>query len=67
MLEPDRTAPTCNPDVANPDCADFPTGEPSPSPSQPLQGPNNQVVSPFNGGDYSSGYVLGSLGVSTWF
>jgi hypothetical protein len=39
----------------------------SPDPVQPLSGPNNQVESPFNAGDYKSGYVLMHLGVTTWF
>jgi len=67
VLEPDRTAPSCNPDLAEPDCAAFAPNQVSPSPTQPLQGANNQVISPFNGGDYKSHYVLGSLGVTTWF
>ncbi|MBT8494346.1 MAG: outer membrane protein transport protein [Deltaproteobacteria bacterium] len=67
VIEPDRTTPVCNPDVDNPDCANFSPNSVSPSPTQPLQGPNNQVISPFNGGDYSSSYRILSLGVTTWF
>jgi long-chain fatty acid transport protein len=63
VLQPKRTVQECNPDVGNPDC---PNGD-VPNPVQPLQGENNQVVSPFNGGTYKSRYTLLSLGVTTWF
>jgi len=69
VLEPDRTVPSCNPSVTAPDCRDDEGVIDSsqhhwPSPTQPLSGPQNQTESPFNGGDYSSGYVLLALGVT---
>ncbi len=39
----------------------------SPDPTQPLQGPLNQIQSPFNAGKYESGYRLVSIGLTTWF
>ena len=38
-----------------------------PSPGQPLQKPISQVYNPINYGHYESGYLIGSLGVTTWF
>lgn len=38
-----------------------------PDPGQPLQGPRNQLESPFNAGRYESRYTLLSAGVTTWF
>jgi len=67
VVEPERVAPSCNPDLADPDCASFAANTVSPSPAQPLQGPNNQTISPFNAGTYKSGYALLSLGVTKWF
>jgi hypothetical protein len=72
VVEPDRTVEACNPDVANPGC---PPGagsvavqdRESPDPAQPLFEPALQFESPFNGGDYSSGYLMLSLGFTTWF
>lgn len=72
-LEADRTVPgDCNPDVANPGCEGTGTDTPvrereAPDPEQPLLGPFNQVQSPFNGGEYSQGYLILSLGVTAWF
>ena len=67
VLEGERTVSTnCNPDVATPTCAGFGRQD-LPSPAQPLQGQNNQVLSPFNDGTYDQSYLLLSLGVTTWF
>lgn len=72
VLEPDRTAPACNPTTAMPGCED-PANDTSfvdrnsPDPVQPLATQSQQVQSPFNGGTYSSGYLLASLGVTLWF
>ncbi|HTM22636.1 MAG TPA: outer membrane protein transport protein, partial [Kofleriaceae bacterium] len=69
VLEPSRTAPTCNPDVDNPACPGD-EGETDarlhgwPDPVQPLSGANNYVQNPINGGTYESGYMLLSLGVT---
>jgi long-subunit fatty acid transport protein len=72
VLQPDRTVAHCNPSVAEPGCENPGQETPvrdrtQPDPVQPLQGPFNQVQSPFNGGEYSSGYVLLSLGFTAWF
>jgi long-chain fatty acid transport protein len=72
VIEGDRTVAQCNPELGSLGCdgsgveaanAD----RTSPDPAQPLQGPNNQVESPFNGGKYSQGYVMFAVGVTTWF
>ena len=62
VLQPDRTVETCETSAAQPTC----DGE-HPDPIQPLRHRNNQWQNPFNGGDYSSGYALFSLGLTTWF
>ncbi len=72
VLEGDRTVATCNPTATDQGCSgtnsDASFGDrTAPDPAQPLQGPKNGTQSPFNGGDYSSGYILLSLGVTTWF
>jgi long-chain fatty acid transport protein len=72
-LEADRTVSAdCNPEVATPGCEGTGSDTPvrdrtSPDPEQPLLGPFNQVQSPFNGGEYSQGYLLGSVGVTSRF
>jgi long-subunit fatty acid transport protein len=40
---------------------------PAPDPAQPAQGEFAQEQSPFNDGEYKSGYLLFMLGVQTWF
>ena len=72
VFEGDRTVATCNPTVANPGCDGSGTDTPvadrtSPDPEQPLQGPNNQTQSPNNGGKYSQGYLLFSVGMTARF
>ena len=72
VIEPDRTVPECNPDLTNPGC---PPGSgmsgvndrEQPDPGQPSLSAGSQFQSPYNGGDYSSGYFMFSLGVTTWF
>ena len=72
-IEGKRTVPAdCNPDVDNPGCegtgADTPVRDrDQPDPEQPLLGPFNQFQSPFNGGEYEQGYLLGSFGVTSQF
>lgn len=72
VIEGDRTVESCNPTVDMPGCDGTGTDRPvnereQPDPEQPLQGPNNQVASPYNGGTYSQGYLLFSLGFSAKF
>jgi long-subunit fatty acid transport protein len=62
VLQPDRTVEACETSQAEPEC----DGD-HPDPIQPLRSRNNQFQNPINGGDYSSGYMLFSLGVTTWF
>jgi long-subunit fatty acid transport protein len=72
VLEPDRTVESCNPTTAMPGCEN-PADDTafadrtSPDPVQPLATQSQQVQSPFNGGTYSSGYLLASLGLTLWF
>jgi long-chain fatty acid transport protein len=63
VIQPNRDVVPCNTDAANRNC---PSND-VPSPALPLQNETNQRVSPFNGGSFKSGYVLLSLGVTTWF
>jgi hypothetical protein len=71
VIEPDRTAPVCNPDSSNRGCPEG-SGDAAvadraqPDPVQPLFDAGGQFQSPFNAGDYSSGYVMLSLGVTVW-
>ena len=72
VLEGDRTVEACEPNVGTEGCppgsGDMAVDErESPDPIQPLAGANQQVQDPFNGGDYSSSYVMLSLGVTAWF
>ncbi len=76
VLEPDITVAQCSPPdgptFTNPGCdgsgKDTPVRErTSPDPAQALQGPYNQIQSPFNAGLYQSGYVLLSAGVTFWY
>jgi long-chain fatty acid transport protein len=72
VLEGDRTVPECNPDVGMEGCPPGSGQEPvadreAPDPAQPLFQPSAQFQSPFNGGEYSSRYLMLSLGLSTWF
>lgn len=73
VLEPTRTVDSgCNPTETMPGCDG--TGEEAPAdertapdPIQPINDANNQAQSPFNDGTYEQGYVMFSLGVTTWF
>ena len=72
VMEGDRTVEACNPANNTEGCT--PGSEPlpvaertAPDPIQPLVNANQQFQSPFNGGQYSSGYLMVSLGVTTWF
>jgi hypothetical protein len=73
VLEGERTVTSaCNPSVEDPGCegsgADTPVRErDAPDPEQPLEGPFNQIQSPFNDGVYTQRYLQASLGVTTWF
>ncbi len=72
IFEGDRTVASCNPTVGSPGCDGSGTDTPvadrnAPDPEQPLQGPSNQVQSPYNGGAYSQGYLLFSFGATTHF
>lgn len=72
ILEGDRTALACNPDTGTEGCppgsGQLPVRErEAPDPAQPLLQPDQQFQSPFNGGEYSSGYLIFSLGVTAWF
>lgn len=73
ILEGDRTVDnTCNPTNMDPGCdgngLETPVDDREfPDPIQPLEGQLNQKQNPYNAGDYSSGYLLFSLGVTTWF
>ncbi len=75
VLEPDVTVETCKPpdgpsvgDVGCTSSGDTPVlDRESPDPIQPKQGELNQIESPFNSGTYESGYLLFSLGFTTWF
>jgi len=71
VLEPTRTVPACDTTNAVPNCPGDEGENDSrlhgwPNPIQPLEGPNNQDQSPFNGGRYESGYLLLSLGLTYW-
>lgn len=61
VFEPARTVEACNPSVERRGCAD---GRDGPSPIQPLQPASTQEISPFNGGTYTSGYFLASIGLT---
>ncbi len=72
VLESDRRVALCNRGEADPGCDGSAQPPPvsertQPDPVQPIQGPAAQAQSPFNGGEYSSGYVLLSLGLSAQF
>lgn len=73
VVEPDRTVDACNPANSLEGCPagsePLPAGEQhtAPDPLQPLVHPALQSESPFNGGEYSSGYLMMSVGVTTWF
>lgn len=72
VLEPDRSVEACNPTVDMPGCEDRTddtsfADRTSPDPVQPLADSSGQTQSPFNGGTYSSGYLLASLGLTLWF
>lgn len=72
VLEGDRDVDVCNPDLDNLGCETPGTETPvderdRPDPVQPLNGPNEQVESPFNAGHYEQGYVLLSFGVTYLF
>jgi long-chain fatty acid transport protein len=73
ILEGDRTVNnSCNPTNMDPGCDGNGIETPvddrdAPDPVQPLEGRLNQKQNPFNAGDYSSGYIMFSLGVTTWF
>lgn len=72
VLEGARDVAECNPTVTMMGCDGSGTETPGPErnhpdPVQPLQGAGNQTESPFNAGHYESGYVIFSLGLSTWF
>jgi long-subunit fatty acid transport protein len=62
VLSPDRTVETCETSAAQPTC----DGE-HPDPIQPLRSRSSQFQNPINGGEYSSSYLLFSLGMTAWF
>lgn len=64
VLEGDRTVPGCNPANEDDPC---PEGTAALSPLQPLFRDDQRQHSPVNGGVYSSGYTMLSLGLTTWF
>ncbi len=72
VLQPDRRVEACQTDTSQPSCdgGDSPptmAQREQPDPIQPLRDRTNQFQSPFNAGEYSSGYTLMSVGVTTWF
>ena len=72
VVEGDRTVAECNPAGSNESCEPGSPPVPiaereNPDPIQPLVNAALQSQSPFNGGSYSSGYLMFSLGFSTWF
>lgn len=72
VMQPDRTVAACNPANGSEGCEPGSETVPvdqrvNPDPVQPLSSEDRQFFSPFNGGDYASGYLMFGLGLSTWF
>ena len=71
VVEPDRTVPSCEPDVGSEGCPPGSgqaavTDRTAPDPLQPLIAPSLQFQDPFNGGTYSSHYLMFSLGFTAY-
>lgn len=72
VLEGDRTVEVCEPDVGSEGCPPGSGQTPvadrdAPDPLQPVLFPEQAFQDPFNGGEYSSSYVMFSLGLTAWF
>ena len=72
VLEGDRTVEACEPNLGTEGCppgsGQAPAGDrESPDPLQPVLFPEQAFQDPFNGGEYSSSYLMFSLGLTAWF